>query len=96
MITYTRKMRLTEAEFKQVDEVHQFIRKAVDKYADEFRTGNFPDIQIEYVTSMRSTTLAPLYRILFFIDNTEGRRNIAELQVFIEKDLENLEAKQDV
>ena len=67
MITYTRKMRLTEAEFKQVDEVHQFIRKAVDKYADEFRTGNFPNIQIEYVTSMRSTTLAPLYRILFFL-----------------------------
>lgn len=96
MITYTRKMRLTEAEFKQVDEVHQFIRKAVDKYADEFRTGNFPNIQIEYVTSMRSTTLAPLYRILFFIDNIDGRQNIAELQVFIEKESEKLGEKEDV
>ena len=76
MNTYTKRVKLTSDEFKKVDEVHQGIRKLVDYYANNFRKGEFPDIKVEYITSMKITTLASLYKVLFYIQKEDERRNV--------------------
>lgn len=86
MIAYTKRMKLTPDEFKKVDEVHQVIRQAVDYYASEFRTGRYPNIKVEYITSMKVTTLAPHYIVLFYVENGEEKQNVAQLTVYIEKE----------